>query len=238
LVVFVTQVGDLLRLQELDGELAVLSAQLKAIDERLAGSAEVEAARALEGERRADLAALDREQRQVEGAVEDLTAKIVPEEKRLYDGSVKSPKELRAIQQEVEHLKERRAALEEQLLGLLDRAEAARANLGRAVKELSATEERWSTETAHLRADRQVHADRQAELEGWREEARSLVPRPSLVLYDSLLRRKGGIAVVSFRGGTCTGCRVLLPDAVRRRATTSPVPVQCPNCERILAVAG
>lgn len=233
-----TQVGDLLRLQELDGELATLSAQIKAIDDRLAGSEEVEAARAAEVQRRAELAALEREQRQVEGAVEDLTAKIVPDETRLYDGSVRSPKELRAIQQEVEHLKERRASLEEQLLGTLDRVEILRADLGRATNELSSLEERWRAETAHLRADRELHAGRLAELEGWREEARALVPRASLVLYDSLLRRKGGIAVVSFRGGTCTGCRVLLPDAVRRRATTSPVPVQCPNCERILAVAG
>lgn len=234
----VTQVGDLLRLQELDNEIASLSSQVAAIDLRLAHGEELAAALSRESECAAELDAAEREQRRVDAALEDLLAKLGPEEKRLYDGSVRSPKELQAIQHEVEHLQARKSELEEVAFGLMDKVEHARSASASAREARVSEESRWEAETAHLKDERVDLVDRHSAREAQRAEVRMRVPRTLLAMYDGLRQRKAGTAVVTVRGGTCSGCRVMLPDAVRRRALTSAVPVQCPNCERILSAAG
>jgi predicted nucleic acid-binding Zn-ribbon protein len=57
-----------------------------------------------------------------------------------------------------------------------------------------------------------------------------------VALYEDLRRRKGGKVIVRIQGSACGGCRVQLPETVRRRAMSAQL-AQCPNCERILAVA-
>jgi predicted nucleic acid-binding Zn-ribbon protein len=42
------------------------------------------------------------------------------------------------------------------------------------------------------------------------------------------------MAVARIQGGACGGCRVSLPDAVRKLAFSAEQIPQCPNCERIL----
>lgn len=44
------------------------------------------------------------------------------------------------------------------------------------------------------------------------------------------------MAVSRLSGGMCGGCRVSVPDSVRRKALSISDIAQCPNCERILAV--
>jgi len=44
------------------------------------------------------------------------------------------------------------------------------------------------------------------------------------------------MAVAHIQGGMCAGCRVSIPEAIRRRAFAPDQLAQCPNCERILDV--
>jgi len=233
-----TEIGDLLRLQSLDSEIAAADGRLADLDASLAHSEQMETAEArLRAEESAEQA-LGQEQRQLETAIEDLTARIAPDEKRLYDGSVTNPKELTAIGQEIEHLKGRREALEDELLQLLERGDAAAAATGEARTVHDEASRRRSTELAALGEERETLRTRRAELELKREVARAEIKPVTLARYDRLLDRKGGIAVAAVRGGACQGCRVALPDAVRRRASMSPDPVECPNCDRMLSVGG
>jgi predicted nucleic acid-binding Zn-ribbon protein len=58
----------------------------------------------------------------------------------------------------------------------------------------------------------------------------------NLRMYESLRTRRGGSAVVRLTGALCGGCRVAIPDGLRRNVAAAPNLVQCPNCERILAL--
>ena len=51
------------------------------------------------------LAELERSQRELEREVEDLQAKAAISEERLYGGTVKNPKELASLQEQVANLK-------------------------------------------------------------------------------------------------------------------------------------
>ena len=111
-----TQVTDIRTLQEIDDEAATLRAALEDVERRLRGSEELNEARRTSAAVDSELADVRRAQRRIEGEVEGLTARIEPEEKRLYDGSVRNPKELQNIQHELDALKHQRTKLEDQLL--------------------------------------------------------------------------------------------------------------------------
>jgi len=56
--------------------------------------------------------------------------------------------------------------------------------------------------------------------------------------YQLLLDRRGGIAIVEARGGTCTGCHMHLPPQVFNNLFRAQEIHCCPHCNRMLFVLG
>lgn len=231
-----SQVLDILALQDLDDEAAALRAALALVDQRLTGNAAIEDARGRLAELESTLRDLVRRQRRAEDGLETLTAKLQVEERRLYDGSIKNPKELLALQHEVDLLKPQREGAEVQMLELMAQVEATEAEKAKVAQDLSDLMHAWDREAAELRHEANRLNDTITRAEVKREIQKQRVAPRALLLYEDLRRRKGGVAVTRVRGGTCGGCRVHIPEAVRRRAFASSLLAQCPNCDRILMV--
>ncbi len=231
-----TQVSEIVTLQAIDDEASTYRAALDDVERRLRGSDELDAARRGLASADAALASVRTEQRGIEAQVEQLTAKIEPEERRLYDGSVKNPKELAGIQHEIESLKERRAGLEEQLLEVFSRVEINERERGRFARDVARLEALWERDQVDLRRESRRLGDSIARADQKREAQKARLTPRSLQLYEDVRRRRGGMAVAQIRGGVCSGCRITIPDAVRKRALSSEFPAQCPNCERILSM--
>ena len=68
-----------------------------------------------------------------------------------------------------------------------------------------------------------------------RRKKAKVSPR-AIVIYEDVRRRKGGMAVARVIGGTCQGCRITVPEAIRKRAFGTEILAQCPNCDRILSL--
>lgn len=231
-----SQIADVTTLQAIDNESAALLTAREEVERRLAGSEELTAATtALETADEA-LAVLQREQRRLNGEVEDLTGKVTAEETRLYDGSVKNPKELGSIQHEVDLLKGRRAVFEDELLELLSKIETAETTQRESSAQAASLEASWAKEHRELKKEASRLATAIAAVEVRRTEQGALLPPQALSLYERVRARRGALAVAVIKGSTCSGCRISLPDAVRRHALSSTALVQCPNCERILAL--
>lgn len=226
----------LMELQQVDDELARLQARIEAIDARLAGNEELEAARASLAEREAELRELRRRQRNEEARIADLNAKIAPEERRLYDGSVRSPKELENLAREVEALKVQRSRHEDALLEVLALVEEAETQVAAAQKEVEELERAWRDEVLRLQGEREALAAARTRALEDRARRAPHVPRQLVALYEELRRRKAGVAVARVQGGTCSACHVSVPDTVRRAARNPNDVARCPNCERILVV--
>ncbi|MEX1104320.1 MAG: hypothetical protein WED87_08720, partial [Dehalococcoidia bacterium] len=120
-----SQVLDLLTLQTLDDEAAALQTALSDAERRLHGDEQLNEARRDFAAADEEVADLRKQQRQLEAEIEGFTAKIEPEEKRLYSGSVLNSKELRNIQHEIDTLRAQRAKREDALLEALSQLEAA-----------------------------------------------------------------------------------------------------------------
>jgi predicted nucleic acid-binding Zn-ribbon protein len=229
-----TSAADLFALQEIDLRHDTRRALIADIETRLVETEELINAREGVTAAEAALDDLKRRQRDLDAQLQDLDAKVQPLEKKLYDGSVRNPKELTDLQHEVESFKKRRSALDDEGLSLLESVEAATRGLESARENLRQTEAGWRADQARLIEDKSRAEQESADLEQERELRTRSMERSALGLYEKLRQNKQGRAVAKLERGTCAGCRVGLPTQVAQRVRTGAELIQCPRCERIL----
>ena len=168
----------------------------------------------------AQLAEVQRAQKRLEDEVATLDAKAAAENTKMYSGTVTSPRELQAMQEEIEALGRRQRTLEDELLDLMEKAEP----LSEEITTLEARRVELSTEGDRLTiaiADNEVAIDAElAQVADARTAVVADLPADLLATYEKLRPHLGGIAVARLEGTQCTGCHLSLPatelDAVRR----------------------
>jgi predicted nucleic acid-binding Zn-ribbon protein len=182
------------------------------------------------------LGALERSQRRLEDEVASLVDKQAQEGTKLYSGLVTSPRELQAMQDEIETLARRQGMLEDELLEIMEQAEPVQGELqalDRHRGEIAFEIER--TLGALAEAERVVDAEL-AEVDAAREVVAAELPDELLATYEKLRARLGGVAVARLEGSQCLGCHLSLPatevDAIRHAAPDAVVTHE--ECGRIL----
>src|SRR5437764_11976914 len=111
-----SRVSQLFDLQQIDSGLDSRVARMRRIDEQMVDSPELIAARAAHEEARALLASRQADLKHLTHDAEDVSIRLKSQEKHLYDGSIKNPKELSQVHEEVSHLKAPLRALEDSIL--------------------------------------------------------------------------------------------------------------------------
>ena len=222
---------DIYELQELDMTLDTQRHSLGVVEARLGDDREVAEASAQVEASRHRRAGLDREIHHREGELGELTRKLTGEEEKLYGGRVTNFKELGDLQRETETLRQKRQQQEEQLLGLMEEAEAAGEQMARGQQALEALRQQWQVEQERLAQQRGELLQVIAELEARREGAVRRIEPASLRLYGDL-RRSRQQAVARVEQGRCQGCRVALAMNEIQKARGSII--QCSSCGRIL----
>lgn len=177
-----------------------------------------------------------REVARLEGESALLDQKIGREEQRMFSGGVSNPKELSALQAEVESLKRKKSALEDELLEAMLGREQAASTIEGLTKERDeiAVEAGGLTEvvaslTGEIAADLQKHSAARTEV------ARD-VPADLLKLYEQIRAAKGGVGAAGLEAGTCLGCHTKLPQRELERMRAEGGLQRCDNCRRILVV--
>ncbi len=231
-----TSIAELYRLQEVDLELQSARDDLTDVQSRLGEPEELIEARRAAEECQEALRVAERDFKDREAEADEQGRKIEAPSQRMYEGKVTNPKELEDLQQEVESLTRRRGALDDEALAAmerLDEAERALAEAQRHLEELTGT---TGAEQDELRARQSTLEGEIASLEGQRAELAAGGDEALLDRYDELRAGRQGQAVAKVQGGSCQGCRILLPVNLIQRARAGDEVVQCNNCERILYV--
>jgi predicted nucleic acid-binding Zn-ribbon protein len=229
-----TSAADLFGLQEIDLARDSRRALIADIESRLGETEDLVAARDLTQTTEAEFEAVRHEQRELETQLQDLDARMAPLEKKLYDGSVRNPKELTDLQKEDNVFKKQRGALDDRGLQLMERAEAATTALDGAKRRLSQVDQAWRQDVADLRATRDRAEREMARLDEERQRRATEMDPAALGVYDILRPKKSGRAVARIERGICQGCRLTLPTHVVQKARSTVALVPCPSCERIL----
>lgn len=228
-----TEGTHLYRLQCLDSEEDAKQSRLVEVEAALGESiALMQARRALESVqvlvRRWTL-----QQRDLELETLGVTDKISRSEQRLYSGTVRNPKELADLQAEVAALRRRQQKLEDDLLEAMVEREETETAHAQAQRHLDETQALWSVQQADLMAEREMLQRRLAEIEQARAELLPSIEARELAAYQTLRRRKGGLAVVQVRDGACGGCGVGVPPSLDWQLRQEGLGY-CGNCERII----
>jgi predicted nucleic acid-binding Zn-ribbon protein len=236
------ELDRLLAIQELDTAADVLHHRREnlperaELDSRQAALAALEAESAPVRERRHEVA---RAQQAIEDEMALLAEKTDAVNAALYGGTTSNPRELQALQDEVNALARRRATLEDRVLEQMLAAEPIDAELAAVAERRDALDEGAITAMGAL-AELESAIDAElADIEARRAPLVAATDADLLARYERSRARFKGVGVARFEGGHCRGCHLALPAAeaeqVRRQARDEGI-ATCPECDRLLVV--
>jgi predicted nucleic acid-binding Zn-ribbon protein len=207
-------------------ERKVLAAAESVVAELAGPSAEVRG-------RRDDVA---RDVRRLEDEASAVAAKVGEVEQAMYSGTITSPKELQAMQADVDQLRRHQRTLEDRELELMERQEEIDG-------ELDGLQGRISDAEAEITRSRALLAEQEGEIDeeaageqAERDTAAAGIPSALLSLYEQCRTRTRGIGVARLVGNTCQGCRLTIPatEVARIRKAGADDVAHCDNCGAIL----
>jgi uncharacterized protein len=182
---------------------------------------------------------LQRELTKAEADVELVRQRAARDQARLETGHG-GHKELGSLQHEIATLQRRQSDLEDAELEVMERLEAATADVERLGAQRAALQQRLD-EVAGARATEESTLD--AERDRLVQQRASLLDgldQPLLTLYEKVREASGGIGAAVLRARRCEGCRLELnpQDLQRIRAAAPDEVVRCEECRRILVRTG
>jgi uncharacterized protein len=156
--------------------------------------------------------------------------------KKLYSGTISSPRELQAMQADIDMLHRRRSDLEDEELEVMEQRETLDAELATLGATIASLQARVAELTATIAAS-------EAEIDA--EIAREIASRASLAqpIAEPLLRdyerrraQNRGAGAARLVGTTCQACHLTIPstEAEQVRRDAGRVVSYCDNCSAIL----
>lgn len=186
-------------------------------------------------EEKQKLEEINHEQHKLDGELELLSGKIKEEEQKLFSGQVMNPKELSAIQQEIISLRKRSDEMETEDLELMEAMDASSSRIEELEKGLAEVRELESGARREYERELAEKEEQVLENESRRDVLRARVDRETLDLYDKLLVRKGGLAVVPIEeGSNCGGCHIQFSLTQIDKFQHTEGIFRCDVCGRIL----
>lgn len=226
-------IENLLILQDRDRKIQRVEAELNNIGpERTALQEKAKAAQSGHEAAKTKAKQVESDRKSLELEV-DAKKKLI-EKYSLQQFQTKKNEEYRALAHEIETCKGDIFKIEDQQLELMEKADAAAADVTAAGK---VSAELVKNVEAQIKAlgDREVSLKRQLEeLKADHEKLVEAVEEGARSKYDRLRRSKGGTAVVGIEHGVCGGCHMKLPMAIVLGVQGDQELVSCPNCGRIL----
>lgn len=214
------------RLRVREQELSRITAGVDELREQVTRcSAEIEQLRAEEDQS-------EKARRELERSLAEGEVQI--RNKRMRLSLIKNDRELQALSHEVELLKDSNQRIE---TDLLERMQGGNER-GERLTELSAMLESQASQLK--KAEREVAGqieELRAEIGRQRAERDQLAVQidPALCQrYEMIFERRGGLAVVAVKSGTCHGCRMRIPPQLFNEIQKHQAIHFCPNCQRIL----
>jgi len=233
-----TQAEALYRLQEI--ELSILQGQkrLAEISTALDDNAAVKAAQNRVDRAQNTLRPLQTKMRDLELEIQSNVAKSKATEEQLYSGSVKNPKALQEMEQEIVALKQWNGELENRLLEVMVAVDEAEATLNDSQKLLGDVTVAWEKEHQDLLQEKTQLEQQVATFQTRRKEAATQVTPENLKTYSSMRPRKNNQPMALLQGHNCAVCGIEQTSAIEQEVRRGQRLVACLGCGRFLVYLG
>jgi predicted nucleic acid-binding Zn-ribbon protein len=231
----ITSLADLLDVQDLDLQIDRLLEKRQSLPELDAYKDAHEREQALASEIQtaaAELKTLELEFDKSEGELQILENKLNEHETRLFAGGM-SARETEHMRLEVQSLHGQREALEERVLGMLERLDPAREHQADLEARAAGVAAEKAGLEAKIKAEWKLIDAELARKEERKKEALTPVPEDLVEMYEKLRRSKEGVAIGRFEHGVCGGCHMALSPAEQAEAFAVEIP-RCVHCRRLL----
>lgn len=223
----------LVSLQEIDREVLALRVLKDELPGKVAALRDrLDQAEAEQAAARGALDQMNRDRRDREAKLEETKAHIARLKNR--SGDIKTNTAYFAHLKEIDAAEKLRSAVEDEILGLMEKVEAAE-------RDLSAFDAKVSEESAGFEGRRQelereyAHVDAGIDEKTKARENLAAALDPGLLSrYENIRVQMRGTAVVPARNATCTGCRMRLPPQLFNQVREGRAIIDCPHCHRIL----
>jgi uncharacterized protein len=219
------------QLQEIDLASDAVREKSSRIEAELAADS-LATERAALAKQQGNLKTLEHELRDNNVKVDDFSARIKTLEDKLYNGTVTSPKELTALQKDIELIRGHRVPLEDKSLELMGAIDNTERGVSEAETGLQRHKEALEVHRCDLTTELKALGTQLSELETRRAILLPEIPSDVQIQYQTLRKQKGK-AVAKVEQGICRGCGIAITAAWLHRARAGDV-VRCANCNRIL----
>ncbi len=152
----------------------------------------------------------------------------------LQQFQTKKNEEYRALAHEIETCKGGISKLEDQILELMEQADAVAKEVSAATKVAAEAKKDVDAEAAELAKREENFKKKLAELQANRAELAAAVEEGALARYERLLKSKGENVIVGIQHSSCGGCHMRLPTQVMVACQSQSEMNACPHCGRII----
>jgi len=227
------QIQALFDLQKRDGQLHVLERKLDLIPKRLVELEEdmkrLESMLAGEQKKCEDTRAFQRTHERALAEEEEML-----KASRAKMGHVKNPRELSAIQREIESTRRMAATRTEEILKIKTAVEETEAKLEGMRKSFEEVRDKANTEAERLRKAQGKLEAKLEKLEGGRKDLKGQVDLDTIRTYERIRKRVGGMAFVAASEGRCTACKMHVPHQTFVALRKGEEIHSCESCGRLL----
>jgi len=229
------QMNLLKELQEIDQEISAIENSQQGYRDELEVFA-VEAARvqAMLDELEAELTVLQKEEAHMQQDLLRERDNIKRIEGRLPE--IQTQKEYVAVLKEIDSAKKANKDIEEQVQAKQREISSLEGDQQEKATELAAIKEKADARGAEIAELLQVSEDTLAMRKGTRDSVAAELPPALLRKYQTLFKRRGGLALALARHGACCGCNMQLPPQQYNSLLRVTEMQTCPHCNRLLYV--
>jgi predicted nucleic acid-binding Zn-ribbon protein len=230
---------SLLALQEHDGALDRLAHRRDTLPERDAVASGQAAVATLEARIRSVTTARDeiaRNESKLDDETSSLHEKAAEVEAKMYSGSVTSPRELQAMQADIDQLRRHERTLENRELELMEAREPLDRDLAALDEQRNALLRDLDAARAALEAAEGAIEREMADEQKLRDAVAGALEPKLVAEYERRRGRTQGVGVARLIGDTCQGCHLSIPATEVDRIRKAPEGTisYCDNCGCIL----
>ena len=229
-----SQARNLFNLQKIDTQLDQARSRLAEIDAALNDSSAVRKAAARLSKAEEAFTKSRLALKRAEQDVQVQQQKIEKNQKALYGGSVRNPKELEDLQMESGALARYLNVLEDRQLEAMIAFEEAESENQQAEQNLAKVKKEVAAQNIDLSAEQESLLVKVEDLEKQRKSALEDIQPEYLIDYEKLRKTRFGVAVTGVRDGSCAACGAVLTDSQAQEARSPSKVVRCDTCGRIL----
>ncbi|MCK9594448.1 MAG: hypothetical protein PHH68_02385 [Candidatus Omnitrophica bacterium] len=229
------QLQALIQLQAIDTQIYRLN------DEKKAKPLEIEALKNAFEAKKESLAKLEKvsldlqkekKERELELASKEENAKKL--QAQLYQ--LKTNKEYNTMLQQIQDAKADGSVIEDKILESMDKIESSKADIDNERKKLQQEEQTFNAQKKIVEDRIKEIDEKLRQMEAQRNQNVPAIDTKILAQYERILKNREGLAIVSVKNNTCSGCNMFMPAQVINLIRMYEKIMVCDVCNRILFI--